>query len=89
MANLPIALQLCHDVANASKHAVLTRKEPPHATAVEHYSGGFGEGPFGLGPFGGGEFYVIETDDEQRSASQLIGEVIAAYEEFLAKHNLL
>lgn len=82
------SLRLCRDIAIASKHARI-RGHTPEVSKLTRHDGGFGEGPFGVGPFGGEPFFVVETDEDLLTADQVVEDVIAEYEAFLVKHNMV
>lgn len=77
--------QLCRDLANASKHMVITRYDPSAEDASS--SQGFGVGRFGKGPFGVGEesIEITHSDGSTINILQLKDEIVSLWSEFFSK----
>jgi hypothetical protein len=80
--------QICRDLANASKHMVITRYHP--STAGTHTERGLGVGRLGKGPLGIGEesISITHSDGTVISILELKSEVVSLWKEFFLKHGI-
>jgi hypothetical protein len=84
-------VQICQDLANASKHFELDPKRARRDPVVEKTSAvsnfAYGTGAYGEGPYGGGESVVIVLAEGKRiDALRFADAVVEAWEAFFAKH---
>ncbi len=82
-------LLLCGELANGSKHFLLTKNKPTAASKVTS-STGWGVGRYGIGPYGiGEEGIVIEMSDGTfRNCLDFVGQVVRFWEAFFTKHHI-
>jgi hypothetical protein len=81
-------LQICRDLANASKHFVLSRSEPIISTAES--AQGYGLGRYGKGRYGYGEedIQITLNDGSAVSCLELVKGVILSWDRFFLSHGL-
>lgn len=76
-------VQLCGDVADALKHAILTRnidaRQIRENDAVIALSSGFGELAYGEGKYGGAEQVIVFANSGDRALSSVLQNVIDAW----------
>jgi len=82
--NRPIAdVELCGDVADALKHAVLTQRldvrQVRENDAVIALSTGYGQLAFGEGKFGGGVQVIVVANSGMRALSSVLQNVVDAW----------
>lgn len=82
-------LLLCGELANGSKHFLLTKNTPPSASKVTS-SMGYGVGRFGTGLFGVGEEEIaIEMrDGTLRTCLEFVQQVLHFWEAFFHRHQI-
>jgi hypothetical protein len=80
-------IKVCGDLANSSKHVILTRRNPITADAASR-QGGFGQGRFGKGGWGvGEEEIVIELKDKTSiNCLAFAAQVVQIWEAFFKSH---
>ena len=80
--------RLCRDLANASKHMNITRKDLTMTDVTSNQ--GFGVGRFGKGPFGVGEesIRVTSSSGEEVDILKLKDEVLELWSIYFRKHDL-
>lgn len=80
--------QICRDLANASKHMVITRYQP--STAGASSSNGYGIGRFGKGAYGVGEesIEITHTDGSVINILQLKNEMMSLWTDFFSRHGI-
>ena len=78
--------QICRDLANASKHMVITKYTPSTADASSKQ--GWNVGRYGKGQYGVGEesIKIIHTDGTVVSILELKDEIICIWKNFVQKH---
>ncbi|MGQ0712677.1 MAG: hypothetical protein ACT4PJ_02975 [Gemmatimonadaceae bacterium] len=86
--NLYIAV--CRDLANGSKHFDLRSDYKDRVTDKTSVISGYGTGRFGKGAYGVGEpsIVIVLTDGQRFDALEFAKQVVAAWEDFFAKHEL-
>jgi hypothetical protein len=76
-------IQLCGDVADALKHAILTRnveaRQIRENDAVISLSSGFGELSYGEGKYGGTEQVIVLANSGTRALSSVLQNVVDAW----------
>jgi len=83
-------IAVCRELANASKHFALDKTNKSPVVAKTSAISGYGVGGYGKGAYGTGEesIVVVLTDGQRFDALELAQNVVAAWEEFFAKHGL-
>lgn len=86
-----IQIQICRDLANASKHFQLNPKlnPNPEVTAADSKQG-FGAGRFGVGDYGTGEeeITVVLSADNEISGVDLIEDTLREWSHFFTIHRI-
>jgi hypothetical protein len=80
-------LKVCGDLANASKHFMLTTRKPVVIDARQ--SSGWGTGRYGAGSFGQGEESIvltIEGSTSEWTALEFVTGVMQAWNSFFSEH---
>jgi hypothetical protein len=81
-------VQICRDMANASKHFTLTYD--PTVSSITR-EGAFTVGRSSVGGpdmVGGLDRYIIHVDSDRHGVGEVVREVLQLYEAFLTKHGL-
>lgn len=83
------AMQICRDIAEASKHGKLNR--PALAvTDVRATDGTYGSAIYGFSRYGDtGRRYAVVADGVMHDAKDILSEVLDLYDRFLTDHGLL
>jgi hypothetical protein len=84
-------IQICRDLANASKHFQLDPKRNPSPTVKSaHSDQGFGLGRFGAGAYGVGEEEIIVwlSTGTNIKGLDLIESTLRVWEHFFARHGM-
>jgi hypothetical protein len=85
-------VQVCQDLANASKHFELDRRRGRRDPVVEKTSAvrGFGFGRYGAGAYGTGEesVTIVLTDGSRLDVLAFADNVVATWDAFFAKHGI-
>ncbi len=81
-------IRICGDLANASKHFVLTKRSPAVATTTVEQ--GFGVGRFGMGGWGVGEqaIQVTLSDGSSYDCLAVVNGVINSWRVFCSTHGV-
>jgi hypothetical protein len=89
ISKMSTEMRICKDIANASKHAMIT-KYSPEVKMVSFTDGTYGSGPYGFGPYGGGgRRFAVVIVDEIYDAQKVITKAIAQYDDFFEKLDLI
>jgi len=80
--------QICRDLANASKHMVITRYQP--STADTSSNKGWNVGRYGKGPYGVGEesIKITHSDGSMISILELKDNMILLWKDFFQRNTL-
>ena len=80
--------QICRDLANASKHMVITKYQPSAADTLS--SQGYGVGRFGKGAYGVGEesIKITHSDGSVITILELKDEMMSLWTDFFIKHGI-
>ena len=80
--------QICRDLANASKHMVITKYPPSTAGASSNQ--GWNVGRYGKGPYGVGEesIKITHTDGSVVSILELKDKMMSLWNDFVQKHGI-
>jgi hypothetical protein len=85
---LSTTMQICKDITNGSKHAVI-RRYTPQVKRVVHTDGSYGSGLYGFSSYGGGNnAYAIVVGDDVYDAQDVLEEAVAQFQQFFSKHKL-
>jgi hypothetical protein len=80
--------QICRDLANASKHMVITRYQPSTDDASSNQ--GWNAGRYGKGPYGVGEesIKITHSDGSVISILELKDNIVSLWKDFFQKHTI-
>jgi hypothetical protein len=84
---LTTTMQICKDITNGSKHAVI-RRYTPQVTRVSFTDGSYGSGLYGFSRYGGGVAYAIVVGEDLFDAQDVLETALVQFQQFFSKHGL-
>jgi hypothetical protein len=85
--HLSTTMQICKDITNGSKHAVI-RRYTPQVKRVSFTDGSYGSGLYGFSRYGGGVAYAIVVGEDLFDAQDVLETALVQSQQFFSKHKL-